>query len=396
MHARRNWTTAIAALLLAGGAGVAHAAPCANLPGPIYVAGSTAVQAYVQAIGTKTAGTNTLIYQKLGSCVGVNDIIADTTPTGACAQGACITGTGTYWDANGAMQMCDLDANGQHLDVAVSDVFVDTCTGMAAPATLHDFVGPAQAMEFVVPKSVMDPIAITREEGYFAFGFGSKGMADPWTDPTLFFIRNSGSGTQQIIGHAITVLPVSKMQGMDAMSSGNVASMVAASPKPAGTIGICGAETYDPARDKLNALAFRAKDQYYAYFADSTPSALDKKNVRDGHYLPFGYVHMDAWVDNNGAPLRAGAKTFTDIVLGKQSVNGANYLDVAIGAHTVPQCAMTVSRTADGGDLSLYSDPAPCSCYFDKVATGATSCTVCTMDGMCNGGKCRNGYCEAK
>jgi hypothetical protein len=186
------------------------------------------------------------------------------------------------------------------------------------------------------------------------------------------------------------------MKGVDSMSSGGVLNNIVASPNAMGTIGILGAELYDPNRDKLNALAFRAKGQYYAYFPDSTPTAFDKKNVRDGHYLPFGYVHMDVWTDQNNAPLRVGAKTFTDLVLGNVSVQGINALDVAISAYTIPLCAMGVTRTADGGDLSLYNPTAPCGCYFDKKANNATSCTACTGDGMCGTGKCRNGYCEAR
>jgi hypothetical protein len=349
---------------------------------------------YIAGLGQALAGTTTVVYQKLGSCVGVNTILADTTPTGACGAGGCITGTATYYDANGTAQTCDLDVNGTHLDVALSDAFFDTCTGNAAPATLLDQLGPAQAMLFVAPKASTQTL-LTFEEGYFAFGFGAAGMATPWIDPTLFFIRNSGSGTQQIIGHAIGVVPVSKMQGVDSGGSSGVLNMVVASPKPEATIGIVGAETYDPNRDKLVSIAFRAKNQYHGYYADSDETSLDKRNVRDGHYLPFGYVHMIAWTDNQGSYQRAGAKFFTDFVLGKSMVNGLNPIDLSIAAHTIPLCAMTVKRSADGGDLSLYRPAAPCGCYFEKVATTKTSCTMCTDNTPCGGGMCRNGYCEA-
>jgi hypothetical protein len=51
----------------------------------------------------------------------------------------------------------------------------------------------------------------------------------------------------------------------------------------------------------------------------------------------------------------------------------------------------------EGGDLSLYSPAAPCGCYFEnQVGSLPASCTSCTTDASCNGGKCRYGFCEAK
>lgn len=389
-------TRSLAVLLLMSGA--AHAAPCASLPNPVYVGGSSAVRPFIKGLGQALFGTTTVVYKSIGSCVGVNTILADATPTGACAQGGCVTGTASYYDMAGTELMCDLDANGTHLDVAVSDVFADTCTGMAAPAHLPDAIGPAQAMLFVSPKASKQTV-ITFEEGYFTFGFGMNGKADPWTNEMLMFIRNQGSGTQQMIAHAIAVLPASKMKGVDSGSSGgvlnNVVGMGAANPDA--TIGILGAETYDINRDKLTSLAFRANKQYHAYYADSSATTFDKRNVRDGHYLPFGYVHMLAWTDNGGAYVHPGSKFFIDFVLGNSQVANLNAVDLAVAAHTIPLCAMKVKRTADGGDLSLYKPAAPCGCYFEFKATGSVpmSCTACTMDNMCGGGKCRNGYCEA-
>ncbi len=394
---RKNGRSLTALLLLGAVAGPpkeAQAAPCAMLPNPVYVGGSSAVGPFIKGLGQALSGTTTVVYKSIGSCVGVNTIVADATPTGACAQGGCITGTGTYYDAQGMPQTCDLDVNGTHLDVAVSDVFLDTCLGMAPPAKLVDTVGPAQAMTFVVPKASKQT-AITFEEAYFAFGFGANGKATPWVNETLFFIRNQGSGTQQIVGHAIGVVPVSKMKGIDSGGSTGVLNMVVASPDAEATIGILGAESYDPNRDKLTALAFRGNHQYHAYYPDSTATAFDKRNVRDGHYLPIGYVHMAGWQDGNGNFVRPGAKFFTDFVIGASQVQGLNAIDLAIAAHTIPLCAMKVKRTADGGDFSLYQPAAPCGCYFEKLATGATTCTACQMDNQCGNGKCRNGYCEA-
>ena len=54
----------------------------------------------------------TVVYKGSGSCSGVTQLGLDTTPTGACVAGGCVTGTATYWDAAGAAQMCDLDPAG--------------------------------------------------------------------------------------------------------------------------------------------------------------------------------------------------------------------------------------------------------------------------------------------
>ena len=42
--------------------------------------------------------------------------------------------------------------------------------------------------------------------------------------------------------------------------------------------------------------------------------------------------------------------------------------------------------------------PAPCGCYFDFKATGATACTACTSNGDCptNSPVCRYGFCEVQ
>ncbi|MFT3770579.1 MAG: hypothetical protein QM820_34565 [Minicystis sp.] len=56
-----------------------------------------------------------------------------------------------------------------------------------------------------------------------------------------------------------------------------------------------------------------------------------------------------------------------------------------------------MNRTVEGGDFSLYSPSEPCGCFFEsQVGTPSASCTVCTSDATCNGGKCRHGFCEAK
>src|SRR5262249_8945787 len=77
----------------------------------------------------------------------------------------------------------------------------------------------------------------------------------------------------------------------------------------------------------------------------------------------------------------------------------ADPMDDVIASGLVPICAMKVQRqAAEGGDLSNYQSSAPCGCYFDFKATGATSCTACSGSNPCAGAGqvCRRGYCEAQ
>ena len=82
--------------------------------------------------------------------------------------------------------------------------------------------------------------------------------------------------------------------------SGAVATAVGGYTTPAAAVGFLGADVYDANRTTLGALAFAAVGQTKAFYADSTPSAVDRQNVRDGHYTMWGYEHMFAYVDSSG------------------------------------------------------------------------------------------------
>jgi len=73
-------------------------------------------------------------------------------------------------------------------------------------------------------------------------------------------------------------------------------------------------------------------------------------------------------------------------------------ISAAIKAHTIPDCAMQVSRTTEVGDLTAYAPAKSCGCYFDFTTNGATSCKACTADKDCSGAvkHCNYGYCEAQ
>src|SRR5258708_40361104 len=101
MRSNHRWSLLAAACAIALAAPARGANPsCASLPSPIVLAGSSAIGPFIQIMGTALAAQNmpvTLIYQKEGSCTGVNAVVNDATPNGACAMGSCVTGTATYY-----------------------------------------------------------------------------------------------------------------------------------------------------------------------------------------------------------------------------------------------------------------------------------------------------------
>jgi len=82
------------------------------------------------------------------------------------------------------------------------------------------------------------------------------------------------------------------------------------------TLGILGAEVYDPARAMVHALAFRAFKQQKSYWPDSSPTSFDKRNVRDGHYPLWSYVEYLAPQAAGGGALNAAAQTIIDMLAG--------------------------------------------------------------------------------
>ena len=349
---------------------------CSSLPDPIVVAGSSAMGPFIKGMGTVLAGQTTpttLVYQKQGSCTGVNAIINDTTPTAACANGACITGTATYYDPTGAALSCDLATTGTHVDVGVSDVYADTCTGLPVPAGVAQFSGPIQAMLFITPKAQQGQVAITAEEAYFVFGFGAAGQAMPWTVEAQLFVRNALSGTQQMIAHEVAV-PAGRWKGLDKGGSQAVVDAVAGSTSPDTTLGIVSSDFYDAHRDTLKSLAFQAFHQHGAFYADSTATSFDKKNVRDGHYTAWGALQLLTHVTTGTTtPTTSAAKRFVDWVTGNTGSSGTaapfNITDVAITANTIPPCAMHVTRASQGGAIARFTPTTDCSTYYEsKVA----------------------------
>lgn len=366
---------------------VSSAGPCSSLMDPIVVAGSSAAKPLIKAMAAVLAAQAqpvTLVYVSQGSCVGVNDVVNDVHPDQACVSGACVTGTAIYWDSTGVTNpsaadlSCDLDTAGTHVDVGLSDVWADTCLG-SVPAGgangVKDSTGPVEAMLYVVTKASLQK-AITAEEAFFVFSYGAQGQAKPWITEANYAVRSFGSGTQQILAHNIGV-PAGRVKGKDQSGPGVAAAMLTLSPAES-AIGMLAAADYDQHRDTLTSLAFQAFGQFGAVYADSTNTSFDKRNVRDGHYVNWGYLHMITRLDATSS-LNPRAKRFVDWVTGNTSSTpapilpgGATPWDIdtlTAKARLIPTCAMKVQRTQEGGALTPSTPATDCSAKFETTAT---------------------------
>ncbi len=384
---------------------------CSTLSNPIYVSGSTALEPLYKAIGPTLLAQSTpraIVYIKGGteaSCSGIRRMTA-TPPE---KLGASLTAKRV--DSTGAICDCTIDAGGVDVTVAISDVFAPTCDvteAAVSAAGLKDFQGPVNSMVFVAPKGSTQT-AISFEQAFLALGFGSMYNVLPWTNKDFFFIRPEYSGTLRMIASYIGV-PATKWQGKsknaagdkDAGSGDVYTAITTAATGLDQYLGILGIDYLltqldkTPAdADKIKPLAFRGSKQRYAFYPDSSPTSLDKRMVRSGRYLIAGPAHLFAKVIGSDIT-DAGAKALIDLV--RNEDDAATLTTIAKTAHLVPQCAMSVSRTIDGGNLSKFTPTNACDCFFEK-AVGATvpaSCVTCDVSTPCATGTCRRGVCETR
>jgi len=384
-------------LLLTAAGGVAVAEKLCddpvNLPRPLYLTvGDTQVN-LMKELGQRLREkeSRTLIWRATGSCTNLDTIYS----------GSKMSGNFSYipsgYDpvATPTPPTCSVPPPGVSADLANSIVFLDACASKR-PDTVADFLGPVQSFVFVTPLGSAQT-AITAEEAYFVFGFGMAGQVAPWLDNNQLLIRPPTKGTILSMGASIGV-PAGKWKGVPVNLSQELASMLATAPQPDRALGILGSEVYDGYRSQLKALGFRAFGQYHAYFPDSTQNAFDKQNVRDGHYHMWSYTHWLLQVDKDGKPRNPDAQRVIDLLVGSPTSPAPAFepIDAVVKVGLIPQCAMRVQRSREGGDFARYAPPAPCGCYFDKLqSTQGSRCPSCADSSTCGGGVCRRGFCEA-
>jgi hypothetical protein len=371
---------------------------CSELPGEkVYVQSGDTQEPLLKELGRKLRDSAskplTLVYVTAGSCTNI-DAFYNGTPITVAARYVPSTAENPGWTPAMPALVCDMPAGGVPIDIAISALFVSACDPSPPPAGVRLVQGPVQAYVMVVPEASRET-AITAEEAYFVFGFGAAGMALPWVNEALMFIRTITKSTLLTWAAAIEV-PADRWKGVRIDRSTEVLNGVSQASDPQAAIGLLGAEIYDKNRDVLNVLAYRAYGQKYAYYPDSTATSFDKRNLRDGHYTvwsPTVYLLRE----NAGAPVNPNARYVVDLVLGVTTTPAADFdsLQVVVKQGLVPDCAMQVTRSEEGGDLSLYAPAEPCGCYFDSVVATA-ACTACSEQNLCASGVCRRGYCEAR
>jgi len=372
----------------------AHAATCDTLPNPVYMqVGDTQLNLMKRlgrALRDNTAKPITLVFLTSGSCTNIAAIYTPVAIKAATSlQYVPSVAEDPTWTPASATRTCTLAADVVP-DIANSVLFNSACTSSPPPATVHLTQGPAQGYVMAVP-TASSQTAITFEEAYFVFGFGAAGMIMPWIDEAQMYIRTITKGTLLAWAANISV-PAAKWKGM--MLDGSPAVVTGVATGPASAIGILGAEVYDANRATMKALAYRAKGQYAAYYPDSSSTSFDKKNIRDGHYTVWSpTIWMDT-LDGTGAPVKPDARYVIDLIAGKTVTPAQNFgmIDIIAAVGLVPDCAMGVNRSFEGGPLSLYRPAESCTCKVESLVD-TSSCASCATT-SCTTGVCRNGFCE--
>lgn len=339
-------------------------------------------------------------------------------------------------DWNGTPWQCNNQVGGIPMDLGIGATFISSCADSvtsAQPSDVQLFDGPVQAYGFVVPEGSLQAAGggITWEEAYWVFsGQGPSANAVPWTSeanpssgsPTVF-IRAATTSTLLTCAANVApaLLPAASWQGFRQSGQADRSSVVVngvANQTPDlrdATIGILGIDVYEANRGTLDFLAFQAPGQKFGFYPDSDPARTDKRNVRDGHYVPWSYTQYLAKVDEGGDPVNPLVERILDIVRGAPEVRlksaagvtpafDIDALEVLSKKGLVPDCAMGVTRERDGSDLSLYAPEAPCGCFYESVVDPALvadsawqeRCASCAGDGDCEHGACRHGYCEER
>lgn len=395
---RALWLASIVCALIAAKAAAQE--NCSALPNPVYLQVGDTQEPLMKELGRKLRDEDppiTLVYVTSGSCTNVEALYTDV-PITKNALYAPSSAEKPGWKSSDAAIECKMPSSGQKVELANSALFVSSCNPDEPPPGIKLFQGPVQPYGFVVPPASSQR-AITAEEAYFAFGFGNQSQVEPWNDETFMYIRTVTKSTLLTLAATISVQGA-KWRGQRFDKSSEVMNAVVASPMPEKTIGILGMELYDKNRDKLKLLAFRAFDQRYAYYPDSSSTAFDKRNVRDGHYVPWSPTVWISKVDDAGKPRDPDVAYVIDLILGNETERKPKFepLDVVISVGLVPDCAMSVTRSYEAGELSKYAPEEPCGCYYEFKATGRApkECKSCDEASPCASGSCRHGFCEAR
>ena len=377
-------------------------------PNPVMVLGATGfpMETLAKAMGKDA----TVFFQEAGSCDAVASMILRTK----------LHGVVTTYDSDGQKSRCTL-VEEHPADLALSALFASSCGGQAGlaepvslPTDVEDALGPISPVMFATPATSKER-AISGEAAYRVFGVAGNARVAPWNDETYVFRRRSSSGNQQTVARTLGI-PADLLRGRDSNGSSNMLPALLSTDNPTKTIGISSSEIVDTNRDSLKALAYQHFNQPVAFYPDSDPGALDRRNVRDGHYFMWIPLHVlaknasgdpvaavNTVLDPDGshkAARDAAVKRLLYVMVSRQQapVRGVDLFGAMKRQGNVPSCAMNVRRAKDGAPLEAYTPAVACGCAYEAATPGkiATECKSCRDSSECSGSKhaCSFGFCE--
>lgn len=368
---------------------------CTALENPVFIQAGSTVLPLLRQLGRALRDAPepmTLVFTDGRSCA-IMDGIVNGTPLTVNLSYVPSSAEDAVWTPDQPPRSCTIPAGGVPVDLAHSDIFPESCGGDLQLGTVAVFTGPVLPFVFVVPPA-SSQVAITAEEAYFVWGFGAAGQVAPWTDEAFLFSRPNTSGTKITFGANIRV-PASKWKGEQLAKTGDVINAVASSVNAEATLGIVGGANYDGQRDALKALAFQSFGQTAAWYPDSTAGTFDKRNVRDGHYLLWGPSVWLTAVDDAGTPRNPRVARLLDLLQSKVQEPAVGATEIIVDRGFIPDCAMSVARDGQAGDLRRYTPAEPCGCFFEARVGAQHTCQACTGPDDCDGGRCSLGFCEA-
>jgi hypothetical protein len=425
---------AVSAPALAQDAGLVA---CDTYENPVIISGASSAKTVVQALATvfKASGVPiSIIYASPDSCLGLGDL--ETGGNGYESNSAYVPGAAAGATSFPPMPACGLQT-GDAVDIAISDVFAATCAASTAGVSatgLTDIYGPIQAVTFAVPQVTGAPTVISAAAAQVVFAYDAAGYTvAPWTVPNNILTRESSSGALNMAGVAINLSPSlwansqkgapTPPQYTSATSEASALANITANPSQA--IAIVAAENIPAANavstnNKIQALAYQHTSQSCGYLPDSSSTAFDKINVRQGRYAIWGPIHFLINGTAPTGPHAAAVATVLNYLIATGNNPDATPFSGAIGGdagtgvsaaeaqyliteeakpgYVIPWCAMEAQRATEIGPESSYASPDPCSCLYEttvgSVVNGHT-CTACSSTSPCATGTCRYGYCEA-
>jgi len=378
----------------------------------VYMGGTTAVLPVIRHFGAqlKQAGVLLLWNESTEGCSAVGSMVSHPTnltrPTFSSYDQIDSSATGKVTISN---CVGGLD---QQPDLVINDTFWTSCYGSysapvnGAPQPLapsyKEFLGPVQGLVPIVAKSFYYD-AMTVDELLDVYACGAKlKILGTFSDNSIIYNYDPHSnGMRELWARGLgasngEVFPLGLSTALGLTAQSMVDKVASTNSPDATTIGYTSTEFYDANRGLVSGLKVRGVNQVKAYLPDSDATKLDKINIREGRYTIQGALKFVAQVDSTGVPTNAAAKKIVYWMQGNPLADplpfDVNQIYALNGV--VPQCAMRLTKDNDLPVFKHYTDPSPCNCSFDLLATGKTSCTPCSAAAPCATGRCSHGYCE--